>query len=45
MPGGKYLIVGIKYEREGTCLAQLVEHATFHLGVLSSSPMLGVEVT
>ena len=26
-------------------LAQLVEHVTLDLGVVSSSPMLGVEVT
>lgn len=26
----------------GTCLAQLVEHVTLHLRVMSSSPMLGI---
>ena len=29
----------------GAWLAQLVENLTFDLGVVSSSPMLGVEVT
>ena len=29
----------------GTWLAQLVEHMTFDLGVVSSSPVLGIEIT
>ena len=29
----------------GTWLAQLVEHMTLDLGVVSLSPMLGVELT
>ena len=29
----------------GTWLAQSVEHATLDLGILSLSPMLGVEIT
>ena len=29
----------------GTWLAQLVEHVTFDLRVVGSSPMLGVEIT
>jgi len=29
----------------GTWLAPLVKHATLDLGVMSSSPMLGVELT
>ena len=31
--------------KEGACLAQSVEHVTLDLGVVSSSPMLGVEIT
>ena len=29
----------------GVWLAQLVEHATLNLGVVSLSPMLGIEMT
>ena len=31
--------------KTGAWLAQLVEHATVDLGVMSSSPTLGVEIT
>ena len=32
-------------EDRGTWLSQSVEHATPDLGVMSSSPMLGIEIT
>ena len=35
----------IKTQSWGTWLALSVEHVTLDLGVLSSSPMLGIELT
>ena len=34
-----------KEMKRGTCLVQLVERATLDLGVVSSSPTMGVEIT
>lgn len=35
----------LKPEVRGSCLAQSVEHVILDLGIVSSSPMLGIEVT
>ena len=37
-----YLVLRIK--TKGAWLAQSVEHVTLHLGVVSSSPMLEIEI-
>ena len=33
------------YAEWGACLAELVEHVTLDLGVVSSNPVLGIEIT
>ena len=37
--------MGKKLGQGGAWMAQLVEHATLDLGVMSSSPTLGIELT
>lgn len=41
----RYIVKQTEKTACDTCLSQLVEHTTLDLGVMSSSPLLGVEIT